>query len=253
MTLTLVYQAWYNEDACKSITLLKDETNADKIQKLAEQICDVAHSLEEEDASDTDEDFVQEKKDKLDELEVTPLGSRDVLIATVLAVVDLAAYAYKIWVFLRSGRYFLAMVIVCALSESFFVLVLNGHIRRAHDAFRRAARDGVPTYDYLAMCQWDDGIAGVPYLMTTIYGLPLAGIHTWYATLSGILFICTGTRAMGKFIMDVVDSDMFDVKAPDNLQDDTENRSFMAYLGIVDSGSKKKNKDFEAQEDEDDL
>jgi len=58
---------------------------------------------------------------------------------------------------------------------------------------------------------------------------------------------------MGKFIMDVVDSDMFDVKAPDNLQDDTENRSFMAYLGIVDSGSKKKNKDFEAQEDEDDL
>jgi len=232
MTLVLIGQAWYDEENSKAITLVQDTKKTDAITELANNICDAAHSVDQ-DSSDSDDELVEITKKKLTALGVEPLGKKDAIIAFALAAVDLGAYAYKIWVFLRGGRYFLAFVIMVALSESFFVLILNGHLRRAPAAFRRTARDGVPTFDYLACCQWDDGLAGVPYLMTTIYGLPLAGIHTWLSTLSGIFFIFTGTRAMGKFIVDAVDSDMFDVNPPGNLEEDAENRGAEEYLKIV--------------------
>lgn len=239
MCVGLVLQAKVQKRPTDPITLVKDNDKCGKITVLAGKICEIAKGLDHDSDSDTDPELILDKKAKLDDgLGVATLNRWSVLVALVLAVVDFCAYLYKIFVFLRSGRYFLAMIIVIALSESFFVLLLNGNLRRAPAAFRRAARDGVPTFDYLACCQWDDGLAGVPYLMTTIYGLPIAGIHTWYAAFSGIFFICTGTRAMGKFMMDVVDSDMFDVYPPSDIIDDTEYRDTLHYLAEVSESDK---------------
>merc|ERR1712050_725394 len=98
-------------------------------------------------------------------------------------------------IFVGATRYVLAGIIITALSEAFWVLVFNGNLRRAPAAWRRAAHDGVATVDFLACCQWDDGIAGVPYLMLMIYGLPLASTPNPIG--SAVSAFCMFTRTKG--------------------------------------------------------
>merc|ERR1711957_1015993 len=98
-----------------------------------------------------------------------------------------------------------------ALAESLTTLVAHGHLCAAPKAFHRTVVSGVPTVEFLALTQWDDGLAGIPCLFLTVYGLPLTRINSWLTCVSSIFFLITGTRALAAYLCDITDGDMYSV------------------------------------------
>jgi len=168
-----------------------------EIEALANKICDAAVADEEEDL------------DRVAALGVETLSKFDVMVAFALAIIDFFAYLYKIYSFLTQGRYFLAAVMTIALTESLTTLTLGGHLLKARQAFQKVSVTGVPTEHFLACCQWDDGLAGIPCLWMTVYGLPLLDIESPVSCISSIFFLITGTKALGTYLRDVTDAAMF--------------------------------------------
>merc|ERR1712129_117875 len=110
---------------------------------------------------------------------------------------------------LRDGRYILAAVMTVSVVESMTTLVMQGHLRQAPAALRSVIVAGVPGIHYLALVQWDDGLAGIPCLWLTVYALPLTSISSPLKCACSIFFLLTGTRALASYLQDVTDSDMY--------------------------------------------
>jgi hypothetical protein len=174
-----------------------DEDLRQEIDSMAEKIAEAAALDEKEDL------------DRVNDLQVDTESKTTVAIAVALAIIDFFAYVYKLQKFLREGRYYLAMVMTFALVESVTTLLIGGHLQAAAKDFATVIRTGVPTVHTLACCQWDDGMAGIPSLWTTVYGLPLSSIATPVSCASSILFLCTGTRALACYLQNICDADMF--------------------------------------------
>jgi len=110
---------------------------------------------------------------------------------------------------MRDGRYVLAFIVIVALCESVTTLIYHRHIQEAYTAILDTAHCGIPTVHFLGLVQWDDGIAGIPALGLSIYGLPLAR-PTWYGPWISIFFLISGTRALACYLGDVSDARMFE-------------------------------------------
>jgi len=203
---------WYFEvDDCV-ISMNLDEELREAIDGMAEKIAEAAALDEKEDL------------DRVADLEVDTESKMTVAIAIALAIIDFFAYLYKLQKFLREGRYYLAMVMTFALVEALTTLVIGGHLQAAARDFAIVIKTGVPTVHTLACCQWDDGMAGIPSLWSTVYGLPLSRVVTPVTLVSSILFLCTGTRALAVYLQDTSDADMFGLpKEYKDMVSDSEN------------------------------
>lgn len=187
------------EDDARIIKFDTDEDLRTEFNELVQKVCVAAHFDKNDD------------KDRVNEHNVETLSKFNVLVALSLAVIDLCAYAYKIFTFLRDGRYPLAAVMTVAVVEALTTLVIHGHLAKASKAVRKTAVTGIPTVHFLALVQWDDGLAGIPCLFLTVYGLPLTRIDTWITCVTSIFFLISGTRALAVYLQDVTDADMYAV------------------------------------------
>jgi hypothetical protein len=237
MTWQLLY---WTSRGDSTITLIKRETKAQNIRAsskcLAKGLDEIAEGWKSDDEDVSDDEmnarsdvsdvfdqaakyFNTQEVDVLDETAAShcdcslPLKFK-MLLTIVIAVCDLIFYFYKIFAFIKGGSVFLASLIVVALSEAGFTLCFTGTFWRLPHAIRRTLRSGIPTSDFLAWTNWDDGLAGVPYLMvTTIYALTLQNLGSWLYAIIAIVCTCTGTKAMASFIMAIVDYDIMNANA----------------------------------------
>jgi len=184
-------------DGTSLISLAPNSQLLAEVQDLTDKICEAAHA-------DTSDD-----QDRVAALEVETLSPFNVKVAMSIAVIDFAAYVYKIVSFSSTGHSFLAVVTTVSLVEAVITLLWGGHIQQAHKDIQVVSVTGVPTVHFLACCQWDDGLAGIPCLFITVYGLPLLPISTLITSCSTILFLLTGTRALAIYLQDMVDADMW--------------------------------------------
>jgi len=196
------------------ITLEEDKELYDEVQELAERICVAAAADDEDD------------QDRVGDIVVSDIGWNHKQVSmqswfctvwsVILAVLDFCSYIYKIYTFLSVSKYILAAVMTMAVTEALTTLVAHGHLQVAAKAFERTAKTGVPTTHFLALMQWDDGLAGIPSLMMSVYGLPLVR-PTQIQAISSIFFLITGTRALAVYCGDVADAGMFEV--PEDVTD----------------------------------
>jgi len=188
------------------ITLEEDKELYDAVQELAERICVAAAADDEDDEDRVGDLWVSESNQK----QVAMQSWFCTAWCVTLAVLDFCAYLYKIFTFLAASKYWLAGLMTMACTEAITTLVVHGHLQVAAKAFERTAKTGVPSTHFLALMQWDDGVAGIPSLMLSVYGLPLIR-PTQLQAISSIFFLITGTRALAVYCGDVADAGMFEV------------------------------------------
>lgn len=180
------------------VTLEEDQELMNEFHKKAEELAHAA-ALDQMD----DQDRVHDVEDG------KPLSTFSVAFQIACAIIDFFAYVYRIYAFMKDGRYVLAFIVIAALVESITTLFYHGHIQGAYTAIMTTATCGIPTVHFLGLTQWDDGIAGIPALGLSIYGLPLAR-PTVYGPFVSIFFLITGTRALACYLGDVSDARMFE-------------------------------------------
>lgn len=177
--------------------LTEDKKLRDRTDALAQKIR-AAAALDHED-----------DQDRVADLEVDTLSKFEVYWFISLAIIDLGAYIYKIYSFLGEGRYALAAIMAFALSEALTTLVLGKHLQNAARSMSNVIVTGVPSVHFMACLSWDDGLAGIPCLFMTVYGLPLVATTSWLKCIVSIFFLCTGTKALAGYLMEVTDGCVF--------------------------------------------
>jgi len=198
LTIPVVVRGILGTDGKDNLMSLEPNPDLfDEIQMLRNTISDAAQADEEDD------------KDRVDALGVETLSAWNVRFAVLCAIVDLGAYLYKIFSFSTTSQYFLATITTLSLVEALTALLIGGHVQVGYKAYKQAVVTGVPDVHFLACVQWDDGLAGIPCLFMTVYGLPLLVNASPVSSLSSIIFLMTGTRALASYLQDVIDADMF--------------------------------------------
>lgn len=214
------------------ISLMKDVERSEEVVELAEKIVTQAleiDKLRDDPSEETkkqiwDEFFQEQRLSDLDDsaslLDVKPFSKRDLYFQSCMGLVTLAGYAWKLFVFLRAGRLFLAAALSMILGQAISLVVLNGTLYRALESVPRSAKVGVQTLEFFALAHWNESGAGVLYLMITIYGLPLANTHHWYSVLLSMAFNTKAVFSLAQVMVSVIDMDTFDVyKTPDSIRD----------------------------------
>jgi hypothetical protein len=187
------------------VTYTTDEDLRQQVHSLTRRITKAAAEDEEDDQDRVNEIDVDGEGG---ELEV--MSKNCAYFGIALALIDFISYIYKVYVFLKDSRYFLAAAMTLACVEAVTSLVIYGSFSNVGAIIKRTADTGIPTIRYLSLIKWDDATCGVPSLLLTVYGLPLARPSGWLYALSNVFFICTGTRAMAKFLEGSVDSCMYE-------------------------------------------
>jgi len=180
------------------ITFHEKEELAAEFEELTINVCKAA-------AADVENDL-----DRVGALKVATISPLMTNFYLLLASVDFFSYVYKVITFTRSGDYPLAALMTFACVESITTLVYMGHIQEWRRSKARTASSGVPSLHFLALVQWDDGIAGIPALFTSVHGLPLTRPSALSA-LSTAFFLATGTKALAAYLGDMEDAGMYEV------------------------------------------
>lgn len=164
---------------------------------------------------------LSDDKDRVADLNVATISKNSAMISLGMACIDFGSYIYKIITFIRCDNYYLAAWMSMSCAEAIFTLWYRDHFAHAKRAFTNTHVSGIPAIHFLALCQWDDGMAGIPALALSVYGLPLAR-PAWYSAIISFFFLMTGTRALALYLADLTDAAMYEIEDPDDEEDSDE-------------------------------
>lgn len=181
--------------------------------------------------------------------EIKPYSRLHIALVSGLGLTTFLGFVYKCFLLVSLGRSLTAFFLVAVTSESIAMFVITGVAFRGFKSFNQVWATGVLHVDYVYLTAWIKGLGGLPYLMITLYTLPLANLSQWYNNILVPLFLLKGIFGMALVLIDNIDFDLFAIEHDDGgIVNDI--RTSLALCNCHDSATESEDEESDVEDEE---